>query len=154
MPQASRRFTEGFFLRLSPGPRVPCRAIHIHQRFPGEVFSLPVVSNTLPPDLFRVFPAPPPAPRLSLYSSRSSEIVEPPAKNGRHLLFQHLLSQDRSFHRAAAPAFSFVAATSMPTTFAAFADRPRAKHANSARTTRLLGERPSSIRAGLLLRIL
>ena|SRR5690348_5342880 len=47
----------GSLLRLSPGRLFYARAIHIHQRFLGEAFSLPVVSNTLRGDLFRVFPA-------------------------------------------------------------------------------------------------
>ena len=44
-----------------PGCRTPrqCQIIHIPERFLGEAFSLPVVSNTLPGHLFRgVFPGP------------------------------------------------------------------------------------------------
>ena len=38
-------------------PSFRARAIHIRQPFPGEAFSSPVVSNTLPADLFRVSPS-------------------------------------------------------------------------------------------------
>lgn len=54
MLRASRRFTQGFFLRLPCRTPFQSRAIHIHQQIPGEAFSSPVVSNTLRAHLFRV----------------------------------------------------------------------------------------------------
>jgi|SRR5690242_7602928 len=54
MLRASRRFTQGFFLRLPRRTPFQSRAIHIHQRIPVEAFSSPVVSNTLRAHLFRV----------------------------------------------------------------------------------------------------
>jgi hypothetical protein len=111
MQQASRRFTERFFRHLSPGCPIQTRAIYIHQGFPGEAFSSPVVSNTLRADLFQMFPT-----QRSTAATPSLEQayadVERATEYGRDTYTHYILRSCRSPGRAFLAATSPIAGTS------------------------------------------